>query len=158
MGRTATWALIGVLTASGGCGTSGEMIVDVHTPSARTVATIDDWSRVARLHAGADVVIDVDASDAVYGKVLSVSDDAVTLTGHAPISRASIQRVARVQSLSKLRAGKGTAIGFGFGVLTLVATAGLVWQPLVGYPLLGAGIGSGSAIGVERQTVVYQRR
>jgi hypothetical protein len=43
-------------------------------------------------------------------------------------------------------------------VLTLVATAGLVWQPLVGYPLLGGWIGSGSAIGVTRQTVVYQRR
>jgi hypothetical protein len=63
-----------------------------------------------------------------------------------------------VQSLSRLRAGKGAAIGVGLGVLTLVATAGLVWQPLVGYPLLGGWIGSGSAIGVTRQTVVYQRR
>ncbi len=157
MGRIMTWALIVGFTFSAGCA-SGEMIVDVHAPSVQTVATIDDWSRLDRLHAGTEVVIDVDDSDAVYGRVLSVSDASVTLTGRAPIPRASIQRVARVQSLSKLRAGKGTAIGFGFGVLTLVATAGLVWQPLVGYPLLGAGIGSGSAIGVERQTVVYQRR
>ena len=157
MSRISAWALIGVLTVSGGCA-SGEMIVDVHTASARTVATIGDWSRLDRLHAGAEVVIDVDESDVVYGNVLSVSDASVTLTGRAPIPRGSIQRIARVQSLSRLRAGKGSAIGFGFGVLTLVATAGLVWQPLVGYPLLGAGIGSGSAIGVTRQTVVYQRR
>ena len=62
MGRITTWALIGVLTVSGGCA-SGEMIVDVHTPSERTVATIGDWSRLDRLHAGAEVVIDVDESD-----------------------------------------------------------------------------------------------
>jgi hypothetical protein len=157
MGRITTWALIGVLTVSGGCA-SGEMVIDVHAPSEQTRASIEDWSRLHGLSAGAEILVDVDESDIRFGRVSSISDTDLTLTGAPPIPRASISRVRRVQSLSRLRAGKGGAIGLGLGVLTLVATAGLVWQPLVGYPLLGAWIGSGSAIGVERQTVVYQRR
>jgi hypothetical protein len=42
--------------------------------------------------------------------------------------------------------------------LAVAATGGLFWQPIVGDPLLGATIGASSAIGVKRQTVVYQRR
>jgi hypothetical protein len=158
MGRIATWSLIAVMTVSGGCASSGEMVIDVHAPSEQTRASIGDWSRLRQVSAGTGVLVDVDDSDVRFGKISSISNTDLTLTGAPPIPRASISRVRRVQSLSKLRAGKGAAIGFGLGVLTLVATAGLVWQPLVGYPLLGAGIGSGSAIGVERQTVVYQRR
>jgi hypothetical protein len=157
MGRITTWALIGVLTVSGGCA-SGEMVIDVHAPSEQTRASIGDWSRLHGLSAGAEILVDVDESDIRFGRVSSISDTDLTLTGAPPIPRASISRVRRVQSLSRLRAGKGAAIGVGLGVLTLVATAGLVWQPLVGYPLLGGWIGSGSAIGVTRQTVVYQRR
>ena len=158
MGRISTWTLIGILTVSGGCATSGEMVIDVHAPSEQTRASIGDWSRLRRLSSGAEVLVDVDESDLRFGKVSSISDADLTLTGAPPIPRASISRVRRVQSLSRLRAGKGAAIGVGLGVLALVATGGVFWQPMIGYPLIGAGIGSGSAIGVTRQTVVYQRR
>lgn len=158
MGRITTWSLIGVLTVSGGCASSGEMVIDVHAPSEQTRASIGDWSRLRRVSAGTEVLVDVDESDARFGKISSISDGNLTLTGAQPIPRGSVIRVRRVQSLSRLRAGKGAAIGFGFGLLALVATGGVFWQPLIGYPLLGAGIGSGSAIGVTRQTVLYQRR
>src|SRR5262249_40251885 len=158
MGRISTWALIAVLTVSGGCASSGEMVIDVHAPSEQTRASIGDWSRLYQLSAGVEVLVDVDRSDARAGKIASASDPDLTLVGQAPISRASISRVSRVQSLSKLRAGKGAAIGFGIAVFTLVASGGIFWQPIVGYPIVGGLIGSGSAIGVTRQTVVYQRR
>jgi hypothetical protein len=158
MGRIPAWALIGVLTVSGGCASSGEMVIDVHAPSEQTLASIGDWSRLHRLSAGTNVLVDVDQSDVRFGKVSSISETGLTLTDGPLIPRAAISRVRRVQSLSKLRAGKGAAIGFGLGLFALVATGGVFWQPMVGYPLLGAGIGSGSAIGVTRETVVYQRR
>jgi hypothetical protein len=134
------------------------MMIDVHAPSEQTRASIGDWSRLQQLSAGAEVLVDVDASDVRFGKVSSISDSGLTLTGAPPIPRGSISRVRRMQSLSRLRAGKGAAIGLGLGVLALAATGGLFWQPMIAYPLVGAGIGSGSAIGVTRQTVVYQRR
>lgn len=158
MGRMTTWSLIWVLTVSGGCASSGEMVIDVHAPSEQTRASIGEWSRLGRLSAGTDVLVDVDDSDVHVGTVSSISDAGLTLTGASLIPRASISRVRRVQSLSRLRAGKGAAIGLGLGVLGVVATGGAFWQPLLGYPLLGGWIGSGSAIGVTRQTVVYQRR
>ena len=158
MGRITTWTLVGVLAVSGGCASSGEMVIDVHAPSDQARAAIGDWSRLHQLPAGTEVLVDVDQSDARFGKVQSISDAGLTLIGDSTIPRASISRVSRVQSLSKLRAVKGAAIGFGIGVFVLVATGGLFWQPLIGYPLVGGAIGSGSAIGVTRQTVVYQRR
>lgn len=158
MGRITTWTLVGVLSVSGGCASSGEMVIDVHAPSDQARASIGDWSRLGQLAAGTEVLVDVDQSDARFGKVLSISDTDLTLSGASPIPRASITRVSRVQSLSKLRAGKGAAIGFGLGLFVLVASGGIFWQPMIGYPLVGAGIGSGSAIGVTRQTIVYQRR
>jgi hypothetical protein len=154
----AAWSLIGVLTVSGGCASSGEMVIDVHAPSEQTRASIGEWSRLYRVRAGTDVLVDVDDSDVRFGKVASISDSALTLTGAAPIARESIRQVRRAQSLSALRAGKGAAIGFGIGLFALVATGGVIWQPLAAYPLVGAGIGSGSAIGVTRQTVLYQRK
>src|SRR5262249_4957976 len=117
-----------------------------------------DWNRLHQLSEGVEVLVDVDQSDPRSGKISSISDSELTLMGQSPISRASISRVSRVQSLSKLRAGKGAAIGFGVGLFVLVVTDGLLWQPVVAYPLVGAGIGSGSAIGVTRQTVIYQRK
>ena len=158
MGRIITWTLAGVLTISSGCASSGEMVIDVHAPSDQTRASIGDWSRLQQLSAGTEVLVDVDQSEERFGKVSAISDAGLTLTGAPLIPRASINRVSRVQSLSKLRAGKGAAIGFGLGVFVLVATGGLLWQPMIGYPLVGGAIGSGSAIGVTRQTVVYQRR
>lgn len=158
MGRITTWTLIGVLSVSGGCASSGEMVIDVHAPSDQARASIGDWNRLRQLPAGTEILVDIDQADARFGNVLSISDTGLTLTGTSPIPRASISRVSRVQSLSKLRAGKGAAIGFGVGLFVLVATGGLFWQPMIGYPLVGAGIGSGSAIGVTRQTIVYQRR
>jgi hypothetical protein len=157
MGRISTWALIGIFTVTTGCG-SGLIMTDVHTPSDEALAAATDWAELNRLSPGTTVLVDVDESGAVRGKIAAVSAAALTVTGHAPIPRASIQRVSRLQSLSRQRARRGAAIGFGIGVFVLAATGGLFWQPVVGYPLLGAGIGSGSAIGVTRQTVVYQRR
>ncbi|HKV98714.1 MAG TPA: hypothetical protein VJN96_02760 [Vicinamibacterales bacterium] len=158
MGRIATWSLVGVLTVSGGCASSGEMVIDVHAASEQTRASIGDWTRLYRVPAGTDVLVDVDDSDVRFGKISSISDGGLTLTGASMIPRTSISQVRRTQSLSKLRAGKGGAIGFGIGLFALVVTGGVVWQPLVAYPLVGAGIGSGSAIGVTRQTVLYQRK
>jgi len=157
MGRMSTWALIGVFAATTACG-SGQIMIDVHTPSEEALAAAGEWSELHRLQAGTFVIVDVDSKEAVRGNVVEVSDTALTVTGDAPISRASIQRVSRVQSLSRLRALRGTAIGFGLGAFVTVATGGLLWQALVMYPLAGAGIGSSSAIGVKRQTVVYQRK
>jgi len=157
MGRISTWALIGIFAVTTGCG-SGQIMIDVHTPSEEALAAAGEWNQLYRLQPGTFVVVDVDSSEAVRGKVAEVSDGALTVTGHAPMSRASIQRVSRVQSLSRLRAVRGTAIGFGLGAFVTVATGGLFWQALISYPLAGAAIGSSSAIGVKRQTVVYQRR
>ena len=157
MGRLSRWALIGIFTVTTGCG-SGRIMTDVHTPSDEALAAAADWNELKRLPPDATVLVDIDDADAVRGKTAAFSNIALTVTGHAPIPRPSIQRVSRLQSLSRQRAGRGAAIGFGLGVFALVATGGLFWQPVVGYPLIGAWIGSGSAIGVTRQTVVYERR
>ena len=157
MGRMSTWVLIGVFTVTTGCA-SGQIVTDVHTPSADALSAASNWSGLDRLPAGADVLVGVDPSRVIRGKLVSISDSSLTVTREPSIPRASIQRVTRVQSLSRLRAGKGALIGFGFGVLALAATGGVFWQPMVGDTLLGAGIGAGPAIGVTRQTVVYERR
>ena len=158
MGRISAWTLIGILTVSGGCATSGEMVIDVHAPSEQTRASIGDWSRLRRLSSGAEVLVDVDESDLRFGKVSSISDAEPHADGRAADSTRIDQSRQACAVPQQAGAGKGAAIGVGLGVLALVATGGVFWQPMIGYPLIGAGIGSGSAIGVTRQTVVYQRR